>query len=99
MSLSLSARIWGGVGSWSPAATGEAAGTEVAVGAADTPGTTAVSAIGSSLVPKTFIRVLTRSGGLGETMRAGGLGESMRSGLAHGNGIGDSLRSGLGSGS
>jgi hypothetical protein len=68
-------------------------------GGADAPGTTAVSATGSNLVPETGLGVSTRSGGLGETMRAGGLGESMRSGLTHGTGIGDSLLSGLGSGS
>jgi hypothetical protein len=103
MSLSLSTRMWGGVpvaGSRSPAATGEvAAGPGVAAVGANTPGTTAISATGSNLVPETGLGVSTRSGGLGETMRAGGLGESMRLGLAHGTGLGDSLRSGLGSGS
>jgi hypothetical protein len=95
--MSLSARIWGGGGSGSrsPAVTGEAAKTGAAVGAADAPGTTAVSATGSGLVPKTGLGVSTRSGGLRETMRAGGLGKSMRSGQAHGNGLGDLLRLGI----
>jgi hypothetical protein len=99
MSLSLSAIIRvGGVGSRSPAAPGEAAGTGVAVDGADDPGTAAVSATRSSMVPETGVGVSTRSGGLGETIRDGGLGESMRSGLAHGNGIEEPLRSGLGPG-
>jgi hypothetical protein len=79
---------------------GEAeAGPGVAAVGAYTPGTTAVSSTGSSLVPENGLGVSTRSSGLGETTRAGGLGESMRSGLAHDTGLGDILRSGLGSGS
>jgi hypothetical protein len=88
-----------GASNRSPGATGEAAGTGVVTGAAGAPGTMAVSATGSSLVPETGLGVSTRSGGLGEMMRAGGLGESMRSGLAHGNGLSESLLSGLYSGS
>jgi hypothetical protein len=101
MSLSLSARTWGGgVGNRSPAARGEAAGTGVAAGGTDAPGATGVPAIGSSLAPETGLGVSTRSGGLGETFRAsGGLGESMRSGLAGSSlvpdtGLGVSTRSG-----
>jgi hypothetical protein len=89
----------GGAGSRSPAATGESAGTGVAARAADAPGTMAVSATGSNMVPETGIGASTRSDGLGETMRAGGIGKSKRSGLAHGTGLGGSLCSGLGSGS
>jgi hypothetical protein len=55
----------GGGGSRSPAATGEAAGTGIAAGGAYDPGTPAVSATRSSLVPETGVRVSARSGGLG----------------------------------
>jgi hypothetical protein len=102
MSLYLSARMRGGGGavSRSPAARGEAAGTRVAAGGTDAPGTRGVPAIGSSLAPDTGLGVSTRSGELGETFRAsGGLGVSMRSGLdgssmAPNTGLGVSTRSG-----
>jgi hypothetical protein len=64
MSLSAIMR-GGGAGMRSPASTGEAAGTGVESGAADAPGTTAVSATGSSLFPETGIGVLDSVGWTG----------------------------------
>jgi hypothetical protein len=47
----------GGAGSRSPATHGEAAGTGVAAGGTDSPGTTGVPAIGSSLATETGLGV------------------------------------------